>query len=137
LPARRSSSHTLCWPILETTCIAFKFCQACHLTICSRRTSAWPREGEPTLKASSWLSAHLWLTKIAGGCPPSARVRPASCNCTDETSTDGQDGNKHAHAGSRTRVTSMGGLYETATLHALCSLGEAVALKEGDRSFSD
>ena len=27
---------------------------------------------------------------------------------------------KNAHAGSRTRVTSMGGLYDTATLHALC-----------------
>ena len=26
---------------------------------------------------------------------------------------------KHAHAGSRTRVTSMGGLYDAATLHAL------------------
>ena len=26
---------------------------------------------------------------------------------------------KSAHAGSRTRVTSMGGLYDTATLHAL------------------
>ena len=26
---------------------------------------------------------------------------------------------KNAHAGSRTRVTSMGGLYDTATLHAL------------------
>jgi hypothetical protein len=25
-----------------------------------------------------------------------------------------------AHAGSRTRVTSMGGLYDAATLHALC-----------------
>ena len=25
---------------------------------------------------------------------------------------------KHAHAGSRTRVTSMGGLYDTVTLHA-------------------
>ena len=29
---------------------------------------------------------------------------------------------KHAHAGSRTRVTSMGGLYETVTLHARRSL---------------
>ena len=28
---------------------------------------------------------------------------------------------KNAHAGSRTRVTSMGGLYDTATLHALMS----------------
>ena len=28
-------------------------------------------------------------------------------------------GYKNAHAGSRTRVTSMGGLYDTATLHAL------------------
>ena len=27
---------------------------------------------------------------------------------------------KYAHAGSRTRVTSMGGLYDAATLHALC-----------------
>ena len=27
----------------------------------------------------------------------------------------------NAHAGSRTRVTSMGGLYDTATLHALVS----------------
>ena len=26
---------------------------------------------------------------------------------------------KHAHAGSRTRVTSMGGLYDAATLRAL------------------
>ncbi len=29
-------------------------------------------------------------------------------------------GEKHAHAGSQTRVTSMGGLYDAATLHALC-----------------
>ena len=28
---------------------------------------------------------------------------------------------KNAHAGSRTRVTSMGGLYDTATLHALAN----------------
>ena len=28
-------------------------------------------------------------------------------------------GRKHAHAGSRTRVTSMGGLYDAATLRAL------------------
>ena len=28
-------------------------------------------------------------------------------------------GENHAHAGSRTRVTSMGGLYDAATLHAL------------------
>ena len=27
----------------------------------------------------------------------------------------------NAHAGSRTRVTSMGGLYDAATLHAPCS----------------
>ena len=29
---------------------------------------------------------------------------------------------KYAHAGSRTRVTSMGGLYDAATLHAPCWL---------------
>ena len=29
---------------------------------------------------------------------------------------------KTAHAGSRTRVTSMGGLYDAATLHALLNL---------------
>ena len=29
------------------------------------------------------------------------------------------NGKANAHAGSRTRVTSMGGLYDAATLHAL------------------
>jgi hypothetical protein len=29
---------------------------------------------------------------------------------------------KNAHAGSRTRVTSMGGLYDAATLHAPCQV---------------
>ena len=35
----------------------------------------------------------------------------AKCGCTKQA---------NAHAGSRARVTSMGGLYDAATLHALC-----------------
>ena len=31
----------------------------------------------------------------------------------------------HAHAGSRARVTSMGGLYDAATLHALAIVDES------------
>ena len=34
--------------------------------------------------------------------------------------------NTSAHAGSRTRVTSMGGLYDTATLHALLPFGFSI-----------
>jgi hypothetical protein len=38
----------------------FASLQSCRLTICSRRTSAWPCQGEPTLKASSrWLCSGL------------------------------------------------------------------------------
>ena len=39
--------------------------------------------------------------------------------------------NKHAHAGSRTRVTSMGGLYDTATLHALVLLSVPLRFAHG------
>ena len=35
---------------------------------------------------------------------------------------------KYAHAGSRTRVTSMGGLYDAVTLHALCTILKNIAL---------
>ena len=41
---------------------------------------------------------------------------------------------ENAHAGSRTRVTSMGGLYDAATLHALVSkrhMGKPVGVSEG------
>ena len=40
-----------------------------------------------------------------------------------------QDPHDNAHAGSRARVTSMGGLYDTATLHAL-RLGSAVRINK-------
>jgi hypothetical protein len=49
--------------------------------------------------------------------------RPASGGgeaCSDQTCWAHSTNAKHAHAGSRTRVTSMGGLYDTVTLHALC-----------------
>jgi hypothetical protein len=35
---------------------------------------------------------------------------------------------KYAHAGSRTRVTSMGGLYDAVTLHALCAISKNNAI---------
>ena len=43
----------------------------------------------------------------------------------------------NAHAGSRTRVTSMGGLYDTATLHALLIVLCAVPLNRDGRRLYD
>ena len=37
---------------------------------------------------------------------------------------------RNAHAGDRTRVTSMGGLYEAATLHALVACNIRVAIRD-------
>ena len=37
----------------------------------------------------------------------------------------------NAHAGSRTRVTSMGGLYDAATLHAPCLDPESTSSMSG------
>ena len=42
---------------------------------------------------------------------------------TNTTPQEQQAHGKYAHAGSRTRVTSMGGLYDAATLHAPCRYG--------------
>ena len=39
-----------------------------------------------------------------------------------EWSKGGKQNQHYAHAGSRTRVTSMGGLYDAVTLHALAGL---------------
>ena len=43
---------------------------------------------------------------------------------TNMTLQEQQAHGKYAHAGSRTRVTSMGGLYDTVTLHAREDMSE-------------
>ena len=47
---------------------------------------------------------------------------PGLWSCADKPPWEAQPAaQKHAHAGSRTRVTSMGGLYDTVTLRALAT----------------
>ena len=63
---------------------------------------SWRRRSESAAGCDSWSTAVV--------------TRGAETNLTPRKQ---QAHGKYAHAGSRTRVTSMGGLYDAAALHAL------------------
>ena len=117
--------YTLFWAAWEkcTCMLGSMLGQASTPAICWRHDGSLPghwsfmcSQGGPQGACNTpliWPSMCMHSKFYLGNCSPIARMPPPG-------PLRHRIHEQYAHAGSRTRVTSMGGLYDAATLHAPC-----------------